>query len=238
MFAQRVRSSRGFLTTTALVAVFAVTFVSPTFAASPTGGELQTLWQENRLAQKLVDLNLTPEQVEAFKVAVQDLQAMREEVHTQIATLLAERRDALLEGAEETLSELDEELRATIQEAMTVGTSALKDFMEGLTERQEQIVHQLVGHVGAVVLHRSEGHASPMMLHRREGAPQDRSRDARLERRQHMPDRWEPREAPRVEREQGPRGLVMRRHASGAFLHPANSLDLEVLLSLLDKMSE
>lgn len=231
-------------TVTALVLVFAVTFVSPTFAAAPPDDEVRTLWQENRMAEQLARLNLTPDQVEAFKVAVNDLKSVGEGIHARVAPLLEERRDALLKGAAETVESVEEELRTMMKEAHDVGLSALNDFMDGLTERQEQIVRQLLGPIAAGVTPFGGPNASMNVERRGAAEMQQRMHEAAQQRRkalhEAMPEAMFKRD--RAQHLRGPhavapswgerRGPAMRLHGG------AGIQDLDTLLSLLEKMSE
>lgn len=131
-----------------LVGLFGLLMVvgaaSPGFAAS-TGHDVGTLWLENRVAEQIVRLNLTPGQIDQLKNSLEQLKEHRRENQERIAQVLEKRRDALLSGDDEAVKEADTNLKQVMKDAGQVQRDSLANFVDGLTERQKQVLTRLLG---------------------------------------------------------------------------------------------
>lgn len=112
--------------------------------------DLARLALENRLAELLVDLNLTPGQLAELRVVALALKEAEEAQEEKAASLLNERKAAVLSGDSERVSQIDAALRE-------VGPVRLSDvpeaesFLKGLTERQRQVLASLLGEAAVTV---------------------------------------------------------------------------------------
>lgn len=121
--------------------------------------DLARLALENRLAELLVDLNLTPSQLEEARSVVVALKEAREAQASAAASLLEERKAAILGGDLERKKEIDKELREVLSGTLTQIPEA-KAFLEGLTERQRGVLRHLLGEPIAA-LRRDEAPRAP-----------------------------------------------------------------------------
>jgi len=111
--------------------------------------DLFRLALENRLAELLVDLNLTPAQLAELRTVVLALKQAREGEASKAASLLQERKAAVLSGDADQVKKIDQELR----ELSSVRLSDIPEaesFLDGLTERQRQVLASLLGEAAVV----------------------------------------------------------------------------------------
>ena|GEM_PF-5170583 len=144
-------TSKGKLTTVVtIVATAALVFgtVSAGFAQDAGQAGLRRLLLENRIAQVLNDLNLTEAQKSELKSILEQVKAGREEREAEAVKLLTERRDALLAGNDAAVREADRKIAALAQGAVRQAQELFKPFVEGLTERQRNLLSQLVPGLG------------------------------------------------------------------------------------------
>jgi len=116
--------------------------LTPGLAQEPA--ELRRLMMENYAAQVIADLNLTPQQKLELKEIIDRYRGVAEERRSELVRLLAERRDALLAGNQEKLSEVEEALRQLAQQDPWEGDEKAQAFFSGLTERQKQVLGRVL----------------------------------------------------------------------------------------------
>src|SRR5690606_18213526 len=116
--------------------------LAPGLAQEPA--DLRRLAMENYAAQVIGDLNLTPQQKLELKEIIDRYQSVVEERRAELARLLTERRDALLAGDQEMLSEVEEALRQLAQQDPWEGDEKAQAFFSGLTERQKQVLGRIL----------------------------------------------------------------------------------------------
>lgn len=172
------RSARWLVTLVVVGGLMAGSLI-PGAAAEPDEVDLRRLALENRVAQTIADLRLTPEQkAQLIEVAISYRTAIKD-VTAELADLLAKRRDALLAGEHEAVDEVDKALRDLASRSPLKSDESAAEFIGGLTERQRQVLAQVLpglGHQGPRV-HAREWPGS----HRLPRLPEIRRQMPRLE---------------------------------------------------------
>lgn len=106
--------------------------------------DLSRLVYANRVAQQLVDLNLTQGQLVELRAAVVAVKEAKEQRVDRLVSLLQERKAAILAGDADRVSEIDKELREA-SSGRLADIPEVKSFLEGLTERQKLVLSTLLG---------------------------------------------------------------------------------------------
>lgn len=112
--------------------------------AAPREGDVRRLHAENRIADVLVDLNLTPQQRSELRAILVGIRDGQEDLQGRLISLLEQRRDAVLRGDGAAVRQAEAQLQALRDEHTTSVREALAPFVAGLTERQIQVLARLL----------------------------------------------------------------------------------------------
>src|SRR5690606_22546525 len=96
-------------------------------------------------ASQLVNLNLTPGQLGDLLAVAEELRSAVASHYDQMATILEERIGAVLAGESDAVNTLNQKIATAQRELRTQSAELLGPFREGLTERQEQLLTQILG---------------------------------------------------------------------------------------------
>lgn len=105
---------------------------------------LRRLALENRVAEVIADLNLTSQQKQELKEVAEKYRAAQESARTELAHLLARRRDALLDGDREAVAQIEASLRELAKQNPLASDESVGQFVDGLTERQKQVLSRIL----------------------------------------------------------------------------------------------
>lgn len=139
------RKARWMITVLVVGGIMAQSLI-PGLAAEPE--TVRRLALENRVAEVIANLNLTPAQKEQLKEVAESYRAAQEAVRAELAQLLAERRDALLANDREALAEIERSLEQLAKRDPLAEDESVREFVDGLTERQKQVLAQILPVVG------------------------------------------------------------------------------------------
>jgi len=110
--------------------------------------DLRRLLLENRVAEVIANLGLTDAQKEQLKQVATNYRSAQSAARSELADLLAQRRDALLSGDREALNAVNEALRALATSNPLASDETAAEFVAGLTERQKLVLSQIFPGLG------------------------------------------------------------------------------------------
>lgn len=139
------RNVRWLVTSLVVVGIVAGSLV-PGMAAEPES--LERLALENRVAEVIANLKLTPDQKEQLKEVAQSYRKAQSEARAEWAKLLAERRDALLANDREALDTINKAIEELRKQDLLASDEKAAEFVAGLTERQRQVLARILPGMG------------------------------------------------------------------------------------------